>query len=400
MNILVINAGSSSVKYQLINMDNESVIAKGLVERIGLPGSALTHKVPGKEDFHLEKPMNNHGDGIREVIAALTDKDHGVISDLSSIAAVGHRVLHGGSRFTQPAVVDEDVLSGIRDCIELGPLHNPANIKGIETCMELMPGIANVAVFDTAFHQTMPDYAFLYGIPYEDYEKYKIRKYGFHGTSHMFLSQRIPQMFGRSAQGLKVITCHLGNGSSLCAIKDGKCVDTSMGLTPLEGLVMGTRSGDIDPTVVPFLMERNGMSADQLVNTYLNKKSGVLGISGVSSDFRDLAAAEEAGNPRAKIALDMFAYRIKKYIGSYAAAMGGVDVLAFAGGIGENDCAMRARCTAGLEFLGIKLDQKKNAGLRGKEAEIQAADSAVKVLVVPTNEEVMIARETLRLTSK
>ena len=284
VNILVINAGSSSVKYQLINMEDESVIAKGLVERIGLDGSCLTHRPTGKDRFVLEKPMKNHGEGIQEVLKALVDKDHGVIPDLSSIKAIGHRVLHGGYRFTQPTIVDDEVLDGIRECIELGPLHNPANIKGIETCMELMPGVPNVAVFDTAFHQTMPDYAYLYAIPYEDYEKYKVRKYGFHGTSHRYITQTVLEYLGKAPEEVKLVSCHLGNGSSLAAVKDGKCIDTTMGLSPLEGLVMGTRSGDIVASAIPLLMKKHGMTADEVL-TYLNKKSGVLGISGISSDF-------------------------------------------------------------------------------------------------------------------
>ncbi len=391
-NILVINAGSSSVKYQLINMEDESVIAKGLVERIGMEGSCLTHRPTGKDKFVLEKPMKNHGEGIEEVLKALTDKEHGVIPDLSGIKAVGHRVLHGGHRFTQPTIVNDEVLDGIRDCIELGPLHNPANIKGIETCMELMPGVPNVAVFDTAFHQTMPDYAYLYAIPYEDYEKYKVRKYGFHGTSHRYITQTVLEFLGKKPEEVKLVSCHLGNGSSLAAVKDGKCFDTTMGLSPLEGLVMGTRSGDIDASAIPFLMKKHDMTADEVL-TYLNKKSGVLGISGVSSDFRDLEAAAADGNKGAHTALNMFNYRIRKYIGSYAAAMGGVNVIAFAGGIGENDTQVREECLKGLEFLGVKLDLEKNK-TRGELKVISADDSPVTVMIVPTNEELMIARET------
>lgn len=395
VNVLVINAGSSSVKYQLINMEDESVIAKGLVERIGMEGSALTHTPANGEKFKLEKPMNNHGEAIEEVLKALVDKDHGVIPDLTGIKAIGHRVLHGGERFTQPTIVDAEVLDGIRDYIELGPLHNPANIKGIETCMELMPGVPNVAVFDTAFHQTMPDYAYLYAIPYDAYENFKIRKYGFHGTSHRYITQTVIETLGKKPEEIKLVTCHLGNGSSLAAVENGKCVDTTMGLSPLEGLVMGTRSGDIDAAAVPYLMKKLNMTADETLN-YLNKKSGVLGISGVSSDFRDLDTAAEAGNKMAQTALDMFTYRIRKYIGAYAAAMGGVNVIAFAGGIGENDKKTRKACLEGLEFLGIKIDDEKN-NVRGKNAIISTDDSAVTVMVVPTNEEVMIARETAGL---
>ena len=355
--ILVINAGSSSIKYQLIDMDNEEVKAKGLVERIGIEGSQLTHTTIGKEKLVVKKFLKDHGEGMQEVIKAMVDPVYGAVASMDEIQAIGHRVLHGGERFTQPSIVDEEVLDGIREYIELGPLHNPANIKGIETCMELMPGKPNVAVFDTAFHQTMPDYAYLYGIPYEAYKDHKIRKYGFHGTSHRYITMQIENKLGR--KDLRIITCHLGNGSSLAAVKDGKCIDTSMGLTPLEGLIMGTRSGDIDPTAVTYLMKKYGMTAEETVN-YLNKKSGVLGISGVSSDFRDLESAANEGNKKAQLALDMFVYRIKKYIGAFAAALGGVDVIAFAGGIGENDGYVRAECLKGMEYLGVCIDEEAN----------------------------------------
>lgn len=396
--VLVMNAGSSSLKYQLIDMKDESVKAKGLVEKIGIEGSALTHTTIGKEKLVVQKPMKDHTDAISEVLKSLVDETYGAIQSFDEIDAIGHRVLHGGERFYMPSLVDEDVLEGIRDYIELGPLHNPANIKGIETCMKLMPGKPNVAVFDTAFHQTMPDYAYLYGIPYEDYQNYRIRKYGFHGTSHRYVAMRTAQLVGKKPEELNIITCHLGNGSSIAAVKAGKCFDTSMGLTPLEGLVMGTRSGDIDPAAIPYLMKKHNMTAEETV-TYLNKKSGVLGISGVSSDFRDLADAAKSGNQRAITALKMFTHRIKKYIGGYAAVMGGVDVIAFAGGIGENDAGVRKDCLTGLEFLGVKVDEEAN-NVRGKEAVISAADSKVKVLVVPTNEELMIARETCEVCSK
>ena len=390
--ILVINAGSSSIKYQLIDMDNEEVKAKGLVERIGIEGSQLTHTTIGKEKLVVKKFLKDHGEGMQEVIKAMVDPVYGAVASMDEIQAIGHRVLHGGERFTQPSIVDEEVLDGIREYIELGPLHNPANIKGIETCMELMPGKPNVAVFDTAFHQTMPDYAYLYGIPYEAYKDHKIRKYGFHGTSHRYITMQIENKLGR--KDLRIITCHLGNGSSLAAVKDGKCIDTSMGLTPLEGLIMGTRSGDIDPTAVTYLMKKYGMTAEETVN-YLNKKSGVLGISGVSSDFRDLESAANEGNKKAQLALDMFVYRIKKYIGAFAAALGGVDVIAFAGGIGENDGYVRAECLKGMEYLGVCIDEEANKG-RG-ELDITGEGSMVKVLVIPTNEELMIARETKAL---
>ncbi len=391
--ILVINAGSSSIKYQLIDMTDESVKAKGLVERIGIEGSLLTHTTLGKDKLIVKKDMPDHGTAMQEVVKALLDKHQGAVSSMDEINAIGHRVLHGGERFTQPTIVDEEVLEGVRDYIELGPLHNPANIKGIETCMELMPEKPNVAVFDTAFHQTMPDYAYLYGIPYEAYKDYRIRKYGFHGTSHMYISLRVAEKLGK--KDLRLITCHLGNGSSLAAVKDGVCIDTTMGLSPLEGVMMGTRSGDIDPSVIPYLMKRYHMTADETVS-YLNKKSGVLGVSGVSSDFRDLQQAAEAGNKMAITALKMFCYRIKKYIGSYAAVMGGVDVIAFAGGIGENDSAVRRDCLSGLDFLGISINEEANAK-RG-ENDITGNDSKVKVLVVATNEELMIARATLAVT--
>ena len=396
-NVLVINAGSSSLKYQIIDMDGENMIAKGLVERIGAPGSMLTHKPVGKEPYVLKQDMPTHGEAIDAVLAALVDPDHGIIKDMSEIIAVGHRVLHGGEKFTASQKATDAVLDGIREYIPLGPLHNPANLKGIETCMEKMPGIPNVAVFDTAFHQTMPDYAFLYALPMEAYTEHKIRKYGFHGTSHRYISTRVPEFLGRPAEGMKLVSCHLGNGSSLCAIKDGKCVDTTMGLTPLEGLAMGTRSGDIDPSAIPYLMDKFNLATAEDAVTFLNKKSGMLGLSGVSSDFRDLWDAAHDGNKRAQTALELFNYRICKYIGSYAAAMGGIDLISFAGGIGENDTEVREHCLEGLEFLGVKLDKELNKTVRGKEMVISAKDSKVTVVVIPTNEEVVIARDTYRL---
>ena len=394
--VLVINAGSSSLKYQIIDMTDESVKAKGIVERIGIKDSILTHKPTGKDKFVLQQDMPTHGEAIDAVLAALVDPVHGVISDMKEIKAVGHRVLHGGEKFTKSQKVTDEVIEGIKEYIPLGPLHNPANLKGIETCMEKMPGIPNVAVFDTAFHQTMPDYAFLYAIPMEAYEKYQIRKYGFHGTSHRYISKRVPQILGKPAEGMKLISCHLGNGSSIAAVKDGKCIDTTMGLTPLEGLAMGTRSGDIDPSVIPYLMDKfNLKTADEAV-TFLNKKSGMIGLSGVSSDFRDLEKGAEEGDQRCITARALFNYRVKKYIGSYSAAMGGVDVIAFAGGVGENDSLVRRDCLKGLEFLGIKVDDELN-NTRGKEAIISAPDSKVTVMVVPTNEELMIARDTYEI---
>ncbi len=398
-NVLVINAGSSSIKYQLIDMDTETVIAKGLVERIGIEGSAITHKPSGKDPVTIQKPMKSHMDGMLLMIDLLTDKTHGVISDLSSIQAVGHRVLHGGADFACSIVIDGaegKVMEAIRDCVELGPLHNPANIMGIEACEKVMPGIPNVAVFDTAFHATMPKKAFLYGVPYEIYKKYRLRRYGFHGTSHRYVAKRAAAILGKPEEGLKIITCHLGNGSSIAAVMDGKSVDTSMGYTPQEGLVMGTRAGDMDCSIMPYLMKKLDMTPDQATD-YINKKCGVLGISGVSSDFRDLWAAAEEGNERAQIALDVFIYRIRKYIGAYAAAMGGVDVITFAGGIGENDRRIRKACVENLEFMGVKFDEAANQAVKG-EGVISAKDSRVAVLVVPTDEEMVIARDTVELT--
>ena len=399
MKVLVINAGSSSLKYQLIDMTNEKVLAKGLAERIGIEGSMLTHQVYNKEgEFKIEKPMKDHTAAMELVSKALLDEEYGVIKSMDEVYAVGHRVLHGGRHFSQSMVINDEVMDAIRENIVLGPLHNPANIMRIEACQRLMPGKPNVSVFDTAFHQTMPEHAYIYALPYEMYEKYGIRKYGFHGTSHKYVSLRAAEILDKPLKELKIITCHLGNGSSIAAVKYGKVVDTSMGLTPLEGLPMGTRSGDIDPAVVTFLMQKENMTAEEMDN-YLNKKSGVLGISGVSSDFRDLAQAASEGNKRAKLALDIFVYRVKKYIGAYAAAMGGVDVIVFTAGIGENTPDIRSNSCAGLEFLGVKIDEDKN-NTKGQEMDISAPDSKVKVLVIPTNEELMIARETMELVGE
>lgn len=395
MKILVINAGSSSLKYQLIDMDNKAVLAKGLCERIGIDGSKLNHTPAGGEKVVIESPMPSHADAIRMVIDALVDKNHGVIASMDEIGAVGHRVVHGGERFSGSVVIDEQVKDGLRECVELAPLHNPANIIGIEACEKVMPGVKQVGVFDTAFHQTMPKEAYLYGLPYEYYEKYKIRRYGFHGTSHNYVSHKAAELLGKSIEDLRIITCHLGNGSSIAAVKYGKVIDTTMGLTPLAGVLMGTRSGDIDPAIVTFLMEKEGLSAAE-INDVLNKKSGVFGVSGVSSDFRDLAKAADDGNERARAALDMFYYGVKKYIGSYAAALGGVDAIVFTAGVGENDSAARAGITAGLEFMGIAIDNEKNK-VRGEAADISANGATVKTLVIPTDEEMMIALETERL---
>ncbi len=392
MKILVINAGSSSLKYQLIDMDEKKVLAKGLCERIGIEGSRLNHTPAGCDKVVIESPMPSHADAIKLVIDALVDKNHGVIGSMAEIGAVGHRVVHGGESFSGSVIIDEEVKKALRDCIELAPLHNPANIIGIEACEKVMPGVKQVGVFDTAFHQTMPEEAYLYGIPYKYYEKYKIRRYGFHGTSHNYVSGKAAEMLGKDIKDLKIITCHLGNGSSVTAVKNGKVIDTTMGLTPLAGILMGTRSGDIDPAIVTFLMEKENLDIEG-INKVLNKESGVFGVSGVSSDFRDLSSAAEDGNKRANAALKMFSYGIKKYIGSYAAAMGGVDVIVFTAGVGENDSQTRADITAGLEFLGIKIDSEKNK-LRGKAIDVSASDATVKTLVIPTDEEMMIALET------
>jgi len=395
MKVLVINAGSSSLKYQLIETDTEEVLAKGLCERIGIEGSKLTHSPEGKDKYVEEKPMPTHKTAVAMVLDALVDPQHGVISDIKDISAVGHRVLHGGQYYSDSVVVNADVKKVIKDCFPLGPLHNPANLIGIEACEDAMPGTPQVAVFDTAFGQSMTSKAYMYAIPYEYYEKYSIRKYGFHGTSHKFVSGRTIEFAGLNKNDCKVIVCHLGNGASVSASIGGKCVDTSMGLTPLEGLIMGTRSGDLDPAVVQFIANNENMSVDEVLNV-LNKKSGVLGISGVSSDFRDLSAAAENGNERAQIALDAFIYRVAKYIGSYTAAMNGVDAIAFTGGIGENDCGTRKKICEYLGYLGVTVDDEKN-GVRGTETYISTDDSKVKVMVIPTNEELAIARETLAL---
>ncbi len=398
MKILVINAGSSSLKYQLMDSDSGLVFAKGLCERIGIDGR-LTHKVPGREDVKLDIPMPTHNEAIRAVMDALVDPVRGVISSTDEIDAVGHRVVHGGAEFAESCLIDDNVIAAIERCIPFGPLHNPANLMGIRACMEAMPGKKQVAVFDTAFHQTMPPKAYIYALPYEYYEKDGVRRYGFHGTSHKYIAGQALRALGREndPQGTKIISCHLGNGSSLAAIVDGKVVDTSMGLGPLAGFPMGTRSGDIDPTIMEYLMGRYGWDIKEMLNV-LNKKSGVLGISGVSSDFRDLSAAAKEGNERAALALDKFAYEVKKYIGAYAAAMGGVDAIVFTAGVGENDADMRMRIASGLEYMGVKICPKCNA-TRGKE-EISAADSKVKVFVIPTNEELMIAMDTSKLAGK
>lgn len=395
MKVLVVNCGSSSLKYQLFEMDDESVLAKGLVERIGLEGSVLTHEPTDKDKVKINADIKNHTIGIGLVLEALVDANHGVLSSMTEIDAIGHRGVHGGEMFSDSVLVTADVIKAIEECIEMAPLHNPPNIAGINACTELMPGVPQVAVFDTAFHQTMPKKAYMYALPYEAYEKYAIRRYGFHGTSHKYVSQRVAEVMGKDYNDLKIITCHLGNGSSLAAIKNGQCIDTSMGFTPLEGLVMGTRCGNIDPAIIPFLMKKENMTMED-IDTYINKKSGVLGVSGVSSDFRDIEKAAEGGNERAQLALDMFTYEVVKFIGSYAAAMNGVDAIVFTAGVGENAIDMRANITAGVEYLGTKIDNEKN-NVRGKEREISVDGSKVKVFVIPTNEELVIARDTAKI---
>ena len=394
MNILVINCGSSSLKYQLINSETEGVLAKGLCERIGIDGM-LTYQPEGGEKEKSEIAMPTHTEAINAVLAALTNEKSGVIKSLSEVGAVGHRVVYGGEKFTSSCLINDESMKAIEECNDLAPLHNPANLIGIRACQELMPGVPMVAVFDTAFHQTMPDVAYTYGIPYEYYEKYKVRRYGFHGTSHSYVSKRTAEIVGKPYDQMKIIVCHLGNGASISAVNCGKSVDTSMGLTPLEGLVMGTRSGDLDPAIIDFVGKKEGLSLDEM-NEVLNKKSGMLGISGVSSDGRDLEAAAETGNKRAQLALDVFDYRVIKYIGAYAAAMNGVDAIAFTAGIGENNIKMRKDVCSSLTYLGVKLDEEKN-NVRGEERIISADDSKVQVLLVPTNEELAIARETLAL---
>lgn len=395
MKILVINCGSSSLKYQLIDMENESVLAKGLCERIGIEGSKLTHKPSGKAEFVEEKSMPDHKVAIQLVLDALVDSEHGVINEISEISAVGHRTVHGSKYYSGSVIIDDEVKQKIIESSDLAPLHNPANLIGIEACQAAMPGTPQVAVFDTAFHQTMPEKAYMYAIPYEYYEKYSIRRYGFHGTSHSFVSARAIELAGLDKEKSKVIVCHIGNGGSISAVVGGKCVDTSMGLTPLEGLIMGTRSGDIDPAVVQYICEKEGKTIAEAIDL-LNKKSGVLGISGVSSDFRDVQKAEKEGNHRAEVAIAAFVYRVAKYIGAYTAAMNGVDAIVFTAGVGENDSKIRASICSYLGYLGIAIDEEKNS-LRGEEIILSTPDSKVKVMAIPTNEELAIARETKAL---
>ncbi|MDD5793288.1 acetate/propionate family kinase [Clostridium sp. HCP1S3_B4] len=396
MKVLVVNCGSSSVKYQLINMEDESVLAKGLVERIGINGSILTQKVEGREKYVIETPMKNHKVAIKLVLDSLVDKDHGVIKDMSEISAVGHRVVHGGEKYSSSVLINDEVLENIKDCVKLAPLHNGPNLIGIEACRALMKDTPMAVVFDTAFHGTMPEEAYMYALPYELYEKNGIRKYGFHGTSHKFVSQEVAKALGKDIKDLKIITCHIGNGVSLAAIKGGKSIDTTMGFTPLAGIPMGTRSGDIDPAIVTYLINEFNYSADE-VNEILNKKSGVYGLTGISSDFRDIKKAGYVdGDKKALLALNMFHYKIRTTIGAYTVAMGGLDVIVFTAGVGENSDQNRKGILEGLEFMGVELDEERNK-INGVLHEISKDSSKVKVYVVPTNEELMIAKETVDL---
>ena len=398
MKVLVINCGSSSLKYQVLDMTNEVLMCKGLVERIGMDGSVITHEKIGMDKFKLVTPMADHKDAIGHVLDAIQDEDHGVVKDMSEIGAVGHRVVHAGEKYAHSVLIDETVIKTLEECVDLAPLHNPPNLLGIAACQALMPETPMVAVFDTAFHQTMPPESYIYAIPYEYYQKYGIRRYGFHGTSHKYVAERASDIMNVNLDDLKIITCHLGNGASVSAIKRGKCIDTSMGFTPLEGLVMGTRSGDIDPAIVTYIREKENLDQG-VANEILNKKSGVLGISGVSSDFRDLEAAAEDGNERALLALKVFAHKVRFYIGAYIAEMNGVDAIVFTAGVGENDIAMRDIICNDLGNLGIKLDLVKNK-VRGKEMIISRDDSRVKIILIPTNEELMIARDTYSIVNK
>ena len=396
MNILVINCGSSSLKYQVINSDTEQCIAKGLCERIGIDGSQITYAPAGGEKEETVTPMPDHTEAIRLVLEALTNEKTGVVKSLDEIGAVGHRVVHGGEKFASSTVITDEVMAAIEECNDLAPLHNPANIIGINACKELMPGTPMVAVFDTAFHQTMPEEAYMYGLPYEYYKKYKVRRYGFHGTSHSYVSKRAAEVLGKKYEDLKIIVCHLGNGASISAVKNGKCVDTSMGLTPLEGLIMGTRSGDIDPAIMEFIAHKENKSIDDIM-TILNKKSGVLGLSdNLSSDFRDLEAGHNKGDDNATRTLKTFCYRVAKYIGAYVAAMNGVDVICFTAGVGENAALVRSMVCEYLGYLGVTIDSAAN-GKRGEDIAISTPDSKTTVMVIPTNEELAIARETVRL---
>jgi acetate kinase len=397
MKVLVINCGSSSLKYQVLDMTNENLLAKGLVERIGIRGSLLTHEKTGQDKFKLEVPMNDHKEAIGHVLDVLVNKENGVLDSMDDIGAVGHRVVHAGEKYASSVLITDDVIAALVECTELAPLHNPPNLLGIAACKELMPNTPMVGVFDTAFHQSMEPSAYIYAIPYEYYEKYGVRRYGFHGTSHKYVTQRAAEMMGKDPENFKVITCHLGNGASISAVKNGVCINTSMGFTPLEGLVMGTRSGDIDPAIISFLSEKEKVSVDA-INTVLNKQSGVLGISGVSSDFRDIENAAAEGNYRANLAIEVFAHRVKHYIGAYFAELNGADAIIFTAGVGENDIDMRALICKDLENLGIEISTEAN-NVRGKETDISTPNSKVRVLLIPTNEELVIARDTNEIIS-
>lgn len=396
MKILVLNCGSSSIKYALYDMDSKTVMTSGGAERVGLDGAFVKVKLANGEKKTVMHDIPEHTEGVKFIFSLLTDPEIGVIKDLKEIDAVGHRMVHGGEKFNKSVLLTEEVLKVFEECTDLAPLHNPANLKGVRAVQELMPGLPQVGVFDTAFHQTMPKEAYMYAVPYELYEKYGVRRYGFHGTSHRYVSQRVCEFLGVKPEGKKIITCHIGNGASIAAVKDGKCIDTSMGLTPLEGLVMGTRSGDIDGGAITFIQKKLGLDADGMSNL-LNKKSGMLGITGISSDMREIDAACEAGNERAKLTIDMYNYRIRKYIGAYAAAMDGCDIIVFTAGVGENQASMREKVCEGLSFMGVKIDVEKNSGIHGEEAVISTPDSKVTVVVIPTDEELMIATDTMAL---
>ena len=396
MKILVLNCGSSSIKYKLYNMENQAVMAQGGIEKIGLPGSFLKITLPDGTKKVIEEDIPEHTKGVQFIFQILTDAELGALKSLEELDAVGHRMVHGGEKFNKSVLLTDEVLEAFIACNDLAPLHNPANLKGVNAVSALLPNLPQVGVFDTAFHQTMPDYAYMYALPYEMYEKHGIRRYGFHGTSHRYVSQRVCEYLGVAAEGKRIITCHVGNGGSISAVKDGKCIDTSMGLTPLEGLIMGTRSGDIDGGAVTFIMDKEGLNPSAM-SDLLNKKSGVAGITGVSSDMREVTAAANEGNKRCQLALQMYAYRIKKYIGAYAAAMGGVDIILFTGGVGENQADMREAICSGLEFLGVNINKSVNNTIRGEEAIISTTDSTVTVCVIPTDEELMIAKDTMEL---
>ncbi|WAW14214.1 acetate/propionate family kinase [Peptostreptococcus equinus] len=397
MKVLVLNCGSSSLKYQLIDMDNEAVLCKGLVERIGIDGSILKHEKDGMDGKHIvEEAMKDHKDAIKHVLDAVADPKVGAVKEMSEIDAVGHRIVHGGEKFASSAVLTDEVIKAIEYCTELAPLHNPANLMGVEACKAILPDVPMVGVFDTAFHQTMPEKSFLYGLPYELYTKHGVRRYGFHGTSHMYVSQKAAEMLDKKPEDLKIITCHLGNGASLTAVDGGKSVDTTMGLTPLEGLIMGTRCGDIDPAIIPFIMKKENLDIAG-VDKLMNKESGVLGMTGISSDFRDIEDAATEGNELAQTTLEAYAQKVKKYIGAYAAEMNGVDAIVFTAGLGENGISMREMICKNMDFMGVKLDAEKN-NVRGKDRIISADDSKVKILLIPTNEELMIAKDTVKLS--